>query len=382
MSNLGILHLSSDYPFTALYQQLLMHFSPSVGQSHTMYVPLQAGRVISHKYDYECDHVRLIYSVDYQSTDRFAYHRKRRRIYSTLIQQVPLSDVNLVHAHYLFSAGGIAYEIKQRLGTKYIAAVRNSDMNYFFRFGFHLRRFGVKVLQEASKIVFISPSYRDLLINRYVPMELRHSIRAKSSVIPNGVDDYWLNNVYRREPHKDSRTVRLLFVGELSRNKNIETSIGVTKLLRRRGLDASIAIVGDGPDEHRIRAMASDSDGVVQVHGRIESKDELRSMYRMADVFIMPSLAETFGLVYVEAMSQGLPLIYTRGQGIDGYFDDGLVGYACNPRDPKGIADQVERILDRYDAVSTACVASAKNFAWDDIASRYSAMYKEICSVR
>ena len=55
--------------------------------------------------------------------------------------------------------------------------------------------------------------------------------------------------------------------------------------------------------------------------------------YKSAHIFVMPSLTETFGIVFIEALSQGLPLIYTKGQGIDGYFPQGFVGYAYNPLD-------------------------------------------------
>ena len=55
----------------------------------------------------------------------------------------------------------------------------------------------------------------------------------------------------------------------------------------------------------------------------------------------MPSFPETFGLVYVEAMSQGLPIIYTKGQGIDGYFEDGKVGYPVNTKDSNDIVKKL-----------------------------------------
>jgi glycosyltransferase involved in cell wall biosynthesis len=57
-------------------------------------------------------------------------------------------------------------------------------------------------------------------------------------------------------------------------------------------------------------------------------KEKLLNNYRNSDIFIMPSYNETFGLVYIEAMSQGLPIIYTQNEGVDGYFKEGSVGYS------------------------------------------------------
>jgi glycosyltransferase involved in cell wall biosynthesis len=90
----------------------------------------------------------------------------------------------------------------------------------------------------------------------------------------------------------------------------------------------------------------------------------------------MPSFAETFGLVYAEALSQGLPLIYTKGQGIDGYFRDGEVGYAVDPNDPEEIADRISMILRRYLEISNFCTAQAGQFSWERIGNIYKSLYE------
>lgn len=51
-------------------------------------------------------------------------------------------------------------------------------------------------------------------------------------------------------------------------------------------------------------------------------KKQLREAFSISDIFVMPSKPETFGLVYVEALSQGLPILYAKGEGFDGYFDE------------------------------------------------------------
>ena len=66
----------------------------------------------------------------------------------------------------------------------------------------------------------------------------------------------------------------------------------------------------------------------------------------------MPSFHETFGLVYIEAMSQGLPIIYTKGEGIDGYFKEATVGYSVNPKDVKNIVKKIEMIIHNYNKIS------------------------------
>ena len=94
----------------------------------------------------------------------------------------------------------------------------------------------------------------------------------------------------------------------------------------------------------------------------------------------MPSLSETFGLSYIEAMSQGIPIIYTRGQGIDGVFEEGTVGYHVNPYDIEETYNAIKRILSDYEKFSNACIEESKQFSWDVIVDDYQKIYDSLLS--
>ena len=89
----------------------------------------------------------------------------------------------------------------------------------------------------------------------------------------------------------------------------------------------------------------------------------------------MPSFSETFGLTYVEAMSQGVPVIFTKGQGFDGFFPDGHVGYRVDPGNPSMIADRIIDILGNYKQISGNCVVGSRRFSWEKIAQTYQSLY-------
>lgn len=339
-----------------------------------MYAPLLIGRKYTNKYDCNTRHSRVIYSPDYTQFDRFFYHHKCRIILRSLESKVNVSSYHLVHAHYLFSAGGVAWKLKQTWGIPFVAAVRSTD-DYLFRWAIHLRQFGCGILNAASRIVFLSPAIRDKILHNYVPSALRACIAAKSEVVPNGVNDFWHENKFVR-PEPLRRKIRLLFVGEFTRRKNIEMCVAVTRLLRERGRDATLKIIGGGATEARVRKLARKHADSVEVQPWLESKTDLMTAYRQADIFLMPSFHETFGLVYVEAMSQGLPVIYSRGQGIDGYFTDGTVGFRCDPASAPDIGARVEAIVQNYPRFSQRCVASLSRFSWKTIAPAYEEMYR------
>jgi glycosyltransferase involved in cell wall biosynthesis len=92
---------------------------------------------------------------------------------------------------------------------------------------------------------------------------------------------------------------------------------------------------------------------------------------------VLPSLLETFGLVYPEAMSQGLPVIYTRGQGFDGHYPDGHVGYAINPNDPRDIAEKIKVIFSDYLRFSTNAFNASLDFSWDKIVDKLLEVYSK-----
>ena len=94
-----------------------------------------------------------------------------------------------------------------------------------------------------------------------------------------------------------------------------------------------------------------------------------------SDIFIMPSILETFGLVYAEAMSQGLPIIYSTGQGFDGQFKNGVAGYAVNCFDYRDISHKIVDLYKNYQQFSERCVSLVDKFNWLPIANAYKRIY-------
>ena len=105
------------------------------------------------------------------------------------------------------------------------------------------------------------------------------------------------------------------------------------------------------------------------------SKYELLDIYQDNDIFVMPSITETFGLVYPEAMSQGLPVIYSRGQGFDGQFEDGEIGYSVDCFDANEIADKITKVYENYSEISSNCTKLLNKFNWVNISKQYEILY-------
>lgn len=365
-----LLHLCPDYPYTDIYRELISVID-KYGYEQVVYIPLKNETDIGKRINEDCKRTEFIYSQAFNNIDRLFYHHKVNKIFSDVQAKMQLDEVSLVHAHFLYSMGGIALKLKHKEGIDYIVSVRNSDVNLFFKYGLWLRKVAIAIMLEASNIIFISPSYRKRVLETYIPNIVRQKIERKSLVLPNGINKFWLNNACNITRIVREGEIRLIYIGELTKNKNVKTCIKVVKELSNKGYKATLKIIGEGPEEKTLRKMAAGNDKGVFFYGFIDNKRTIAELMAQSDIFIMPSLTETFGVAYIEAMSQGLPLIYTHNEGIDGFYQDGQIGYAVNPLNVDEIILRIEEIFSDYDNVSMRCKIESHNFSWDKIGNDY-----------
>lgn len=312
----------------------------------------------------------------FSDLDRLLFFSKQRKMLRDVEKHFNLKKLDAVHAHTVFSGGYTALQLKLRHGLPYFTAVRNTDVNVFFKRMPHLHSTGLRVLREAERIIFLSPAYREQLFSRYVPTPLRQKLEEKSLVIPNGIAPLFLENPPPPRG-KPSAIPRLIYVGSVSSGKNLELTVQAVELLRQKGREVHLTVVG-AVTEKKYRAVLQKAD---EYHNRCP-QEEVLGYLRASDIFVMPSHTETFGLVYAEAMSQGLPVLYTRGQGFDGQFPDGTVGYAVSDKDPGELAERVERVLSEYGRLSENCLRLVGKFDWEKIAEQYAGLYSSISRSR
>jgi glycosyltransferase involved in cell wall biosynthesis len=375
----GILHIINGYCGNKVYGNLLAILD-SFGFKQLAYIPIRSLQDQSRFRNFGLKNTVYSYSYIIQSIfDRIFFFRKIRKISRDIEKNEDFSPGMLIHAHTLFSDGGVALSLHRKFGMHYLVAVRNTDINFFYKYFFFLRGYGEKILLEAKQVIFLSPAYQENVLKKFIKTENRNKIEKKSIVVPNGIDPFWQEHVFWRI-HVNDQKIRLIYVGEIRRNKNLHNTLKAVGIMKRQGWDVRLEVIGYGLNDEkgyarRIRKIC-DSLAYIDAIDQVHDCQALMQYYRNADIFIMPSLAETFGLVYAEAMSQGLPLIYSKGQGIDGYFGDGEAGYAVDPHDPEDIAAKVHRILQHYLKISNFCSGQAGQFNWDRIGKVYKSLYE------
>lgn len=184
------------------------------------------------------------------------------------------------------------------------------------------------IQNRAQKIVVPSASVKEAAIQwAAVPEE-------KLVVIPNAVDIARFQNTPRPPVGK-----RIGFIGRLDPVKRVDDLVTALSLLEP---DYTLDIFGDGIQRPKIKDMVSrlNLDARVKLHGAI-AEPALGAI----DVLVLPSDAEGFGLVLIEAMAAGVPAIGTNVPGIRDVIEDGVSGLLVPPRNPQSLAEAIRSVL-------------------------------------
>ncbi|MBE6550988.1 MAG: glycosyltransferase family 4 protein [Ruminococcaceae bacterium] len=193
-------------------------------------------------------------------------------------------------------------------------------------------------------------------------------------VCASGVPEDYLETVELDTDKFDGPLKRYIFVGELIARKNCESVIKALASVCDH--DWHIDIVGDGAEMQSLKKLLCNLkiEEHVTFHGKV-SRDEVIRLMRQAQCFIMPSRAEAFGLVYLEAMACSCITIGSRGEGIDGIINDKQNGYLVQAGSVDDLEDTLKQLL-KMNTKSLKFIAengykTAQNYSDFAVAKRY-----------
>ena len=365
-----ILHINCNYILSNLHQILVDKLKDRGVESDVFVPTYDVNRSVVDVNQY----VKVVEC--FRKWDRLFYYKKQNKIFNTIRKTYSCDQYECIHAYTLFTDGNVAMNLSEAYGVPYVVAIRNTDVNAFFKLMPHLRSRGVEIMRKASAVFFLSNAYLDQVFEKYIPSKYHDEIMQKTYIIPNGIDDFWLNNPAIDNKCLDTASgVKLIYAGRVDKNKNIPTIQKAMSILSSRGINMSLTIIGKVEDEREYQKITKDK--LTKCLPAVP-KEKLIDEYKKADIFVMPSFTESFGLVYAEAMSQGLPVVYSKGQGFDNQFPEGTVGFHVDANDPESVAEGIEKVINSFDAIRERTVISAAKFNWDDISKRYVEIYQKI----
>lgn len=272
-------------------------------------------------------------------------------------------------AHNLWSDGLPVFFLSFFLKIRFILVVRNTDINVFLPKLFYYRWLVGLMVKRSSGLVFVSEAHRERFQRKWPKI---YGGAKVIRVIPNGVNDFWHDYKVNHDFH---RPLTACFVGSFNENKNLARLVKAAKLVQQDIAEFKLVLVG-GDTSELVNVLAGyPIPSCVEVQGRVKSRTELAALLRGARVFAMPSLTETFGLSFIEALSQGCSLVCSQGEGIDGLFQSKYVR-PVNPREIKEIANALKNMVEQYES---GCPVSwvheqLGRFDWSKVALEYQAL--------
>ena len=368
-----ILHICNDYCGSKVHANLYQELD-RLGVNQTVYTCCKAN-IIDEKNKFDGLHTNFVYKRLLTTKHRLLYHLKIKTSYNNLVDTINPKEYDLSHAVTLFADGAVAYRLYKEYGVPYIVTVRNTDINEFLAVAPHTWPMAVRILLHAKKIIFISKAPKDKFCRHFIIKRLLPKIQQKFVIQPNGIEDFWLDNVWKGEKNLSHN---IIYVGRFDVNKNVVRLISAVLQLRSNYPDIHLHLVGgDGWREKDVLKLVSENPSTLTYHGKIYKKEKLMNLYRECSIFAMPSIHETFGLVYIEALSQGLSVLYTKDQGIDGLLDE-RVGEKVKALSTKSICAGLDKMLSQRKSYLSSEVMDFERFRWKEIGDMYHMIYKNV----
>jgi len=308
--------------------------------------------------------------------------------FRNLTESLARDRPEIVHAHtYGTNQVAAAHQHHRRFGTPFVLtahfhpiwSIEGGWLRHRIR-GFYDRRIAGGVVRDASRIIVQTHEEERLL--RSLGLDL-----PPLEIIPPG---------YRPLPAPPTGTPSfaerfripgpfLLFVGRLASNKGLLDLAEAFATLGKADPSAHLVVVGeDGGQRAPLVAKAQALGVADRVHllGHVDDDAVLSAGYREARATVLPSEYEAFGLVLLESLAAGTPVVASRVGGIPEFVEDGKAGLLVAPRSPAALAEAIGRVWsDRELARRLGQYGRDQvvpRFTWDALADRLDALYREV----
>ncbi|MGC8698806.1 MAG: glycosyltransferase family 4 protein [Candidatus Acidifodinimicrobium sp.] len=277
-------------------------------------------------------------------------------------------NFDIIHANdWLTALAGV--KIKELTGKKLILTIHSTEytrtIGHPWKFIEDIERMAV---QKADIVVTVSEYSKKMISDLYgIPPE-------KIKVIYNAIDESEYN---KHRLNANSKLV--LYVGRLSPQKGVDHLIRAFKIVSQSDKDAVLGIAGEGPELEKLVDISIDLDlqGKVVFFGRV-SEEELRFLYSIASVFVMPSVSEPFGITALEAIASRVPTIISIESGVSEVVNN---TFKVNFWDSNQMADIILGILNYSEVgeeLSKNAYTEIKKLTWENSAKKFIDIYKQL----
>ena len=285
-------------------------------------------------------------AVRYSAPARGLYHRTMlHRLGDWLADWVAASPwkPDLLIGHKLAIEGIAIRRAAERLGIPYALSIQGDTDTRILAFRPDLSEELAAVLKSSAITFPFTPWAWDAIAGRFGLSAARHILLP----CPTDIDQ-------PLEPRASAEGLVSVFHLKSFRRKNLGNLTKAMALVSAQEPSVTLSVVGGG-DAKDVAACQKLTDKVSQISldGPMD-RDQVRQRLNAAAGFVLPSRRESFGLVFVEALFAGIPVIYPRGQAIDGYFDGLPFAIPVDAKDPRSIAAAILQVHRNQNALKEA----------------------------
>lgn len=283
-------------------------------------------------------------------------------------------DYDVYHFYFGLPTALLAPYVRFVLGKPYIIALRGSDVPNYDNTRWLMRPLHA-LLRPISRFLWKHASSVTVLSEDLKRLASQTAPAVESLVIRNGIDS---DKFPEKLATQSAKALRLICVCRLVPRKGLEYLIAAMEELKNDGV--TLEIVGSGQERGRVAELVRRR-GVrdhILLSGYVSS-EQLHVNYHQADVFVLPSLSESFGQVLLEAMSCGLPIVASSVGGIPETIRHGRNGLLVPPRNPAAIVASVRWMaanpklrlrMGRFNAEQVR-----ERYGWHAVAAQYESLY-------
>lgn len=280
---------------------------------------------------------------------------------------VQANNYNVVHCHFIIPSGPLAWRAGRVGRIPFVITCHGSDVAGYnpdrFKLPHLLLTPAWRWLVERTPLI-ISPSMSLQALVR------QHAPRARTTVIPNGID---LPEYDLRERPQPS----ILMCSRLLPRKGFQYAL---RAIKQVGLDWPVHVVGDGPYKADLEQLAGELNLPVKFWGWLDNGGaQFHELYEQCSVFVFPSESENFPTVLLEAMSAGHAIITSTAGGCPEVV--GEAALLVPPRDIDSLAAALTRLRDepaRVVSLGQAARERVRQFSWDQVSRRYLACFEQV----
>lgn len=247
-------------------------------------------------------------------------------------------NADIIHSHKLTFEGFVGYFLAKEFGKPLFISIRQTDF-FVLKYRPDLKSFCKNILTYASTIFIIAPYMKRRLIQIFGDDFYNNIISQKLVYLPNPVNT---KNFYPSDNPAKKNFLTILWLNKKAiKRKNLYRLFLAIKSLNNP--DIVLDVIGHGDYEKKVKEWTKELDIEKQINfiGFVKN-DQVTKYLNNCKAFLLPSHSETFGVAYAEALLCGVPILYTKGTGFDGMFED--VGVSVNSKDVLSIAQGIKKL--------------------------------------